>query len=111
MPSTRRARISAQLATADIAGDFGPAARLDTETRAWRRETLAGTFRSYRDEWIAGVGATHTEALRDAEDEGRISLDRYDGDLNAAVSACAKSAAWTWKVTPAGVALLHARAV
>ncbi|MFH8294990.1 hypothetical protein [Streptomyces sp. NPDC018059] len=111
MPSSRRDRISAHLATEDIAEDFGPAARLDTETRAWRRETLAGTFRSYRSEWIAGVGASHAEALQNAEDEGRISLVRYDGDITAAISAYAGSTAWTWRVTPAGVALLHASAI
>ncbi|MER5302300.1 hypothetical protein ABT039_22960 [Streptomyces lasiicapitis] len=107
MSSTRRDRISAYLASEDIAEDFGPAADLDAETRTWRRETLASTFLSYRDDLVVGVGASHAEAVQDAEDGGRISLARHGGDATAAVTVFARSGAWQFRVTPEGVALLH----
>ncbi|MFF4409815.1 hypothetical protein [Streptomyces sp. NPDC001404] len=102
----RRARICARFAHRDIAEAFGPVKDLDAGGRAWRRDSLASTFRDYRDARAMGVGADWREALTDAAATGRIDLAEYDGDLETARDTLLHGAIWEFVTTPDGVAIL-----
>ncbi|WP_435058499.1 hypothetical protein [Streptomyces sp. bgisy060] len=102
----RRIRICSRLAHRDIAEDFGPVAALDAEDRTCRREALAATFASYRDDRVMGVGGTWREALQDAAASGRIDLAEHDGDLQVAYDNLLHGAIWEFVRTPEGIAIL-----
>lgn len=102
----RRARICIRLARQEVTEMFGPVADLDAADRAWRRETLASTFRDYRQDRVMGVGADWRDALRDAANTGHLNLAEYDGDLEVARDTLLHGAIWAFTRTPDGVAIL-----
>ncbi|GAA1111464.1 hypothetical protein [Streptomyces javensis] len=102
----RRARICISFAHTEVTETFGPAADLDTEGRAWRREALASTFKGYMEYRVTGVGADWREALTDAATRGRINLAEYDGDLTIARDALLHGAIWEFVNTPDGTAIV-----
>ncbi|QKV98276.1 hypothetical protein HUT19_41910 (plasmid) [Streptomyces sp. NA02950] len=102
----RRARICIAFARQEVAETFGPVADLDAEDRAWRRESLASTFKGYTENRVTGVGADWREALKDAADRGRIDLAEYDGDLTVARDALLHGAIWEFVTTADGMAIL-----
>ncbi|WP_333745997.1 hypothetical protein [Streptomyces sp. IBSBF 2950] len=107
MDSTiRRALVSARFARRDADESFGAANTLDTEGRAWRKESLDSAFKDYRDRRVMGVGADWREALQDAAATGRIDLAEYDGDLTAARDVLLHGAIWEFVTTEDGVAIL-----
>ncbi|MFH8294986.1 hypothetical protein [Streptomyces sp. NPDC018059] len=101
-----RARICAHFAHRDIAEDFGPAAALDAEDRAWRRRALASAFSGYHDDRVMGVGTTWREALQDAADNGEIDLAEHEGDLRVAYDNLMRGAIWEFVKAPEGIAVL-----
>ncbi|MCZ0983990.1 hypothetical protein O1L60_45330 [Streptomyces diastatochromogenes] len=102
----RRTLISVAFARRDTLENFGPADALDGEDRVWRRESLAATFKDYRDTRIMGVGTDWREALQDAADAGRIDLAEHDGDLQVARDNILHGAIWEFVTTENGVAIL-----
>ncbi|MEU3399520.1 hypothetical protein [Streptomyces filamentosus] len=107
----RRAVISATFARQDADDAFGPARELDAEGRAWRKKSLESAYRDYRDAALIGVGATVSDALRDAAANGRINLAEYDEDLEEARKALAHGGICDFVTTEHGVAILDTSAL
>lgn len=107
----RRALISAYFARRDVEDNFGPAQDLNTEDRAWRRESLDSTFKNYKDTRLVGVGADWRDALEDAAERGWIDLLEHDGDHAAARDAISHGAIWEFVATQNGIAILDTSAL